>query len=163
MDILGIRMSFDQIVDTVGGVVSRMHRILLEEDIDKSSGYFTIAGAENNRPLLVVSIGSIPKRKTEEYLFFSIENSQRLAEMRDLNNHCSSWQSRDEESKYWGGAVSLNQSFIFSFSGLLELADEAVMLGAAWRLGLISREYAEKVAGISDNQYFRKLYESYSE
>jgi hypothetical protein len=48
--------------------------------------------------------------------------------------HVSSWESRDPGHDRWGGAIRI-EDLIFSFSGLPELADEALMLGVGLMYG----------------------------
>lgn len=91
---------------------------------DRKGGYLCIANAETGFPGAVVLIGSIPTEKAEKYLSFSMEKARRLA---SNPQHVSSWESRDPEQNRWGGAIRIDE-LIFSFSGLPELGDEALML-----------------------------------
>ena len=94
---------------------------------DRSGGYFCLADAETVLPLLIMAVGQVPVEKAGKYLSFCQEKAKRLAEHPD---HLSSWESRNPEKEQWGGAVRVGE-FIFSFSGLPEMGDEAVMLAVA--------------------------------
>ncbi|MDQ5970564.1 MAG: hypothetical protein QG603_341 [Patescibacteria group bacterium] len=91
----------------------------------------------------------------EQYLTLSQEKAERLQGL--WHKHLSSWQSRDPDNGRWGGAIIADQ-LIFSFSGLPELVDEAVVTAAAYWLGEIT-EYSQvlKIADISRNPFTEEL------
>lgn len=91
----------------------------------------------------------------EQYLAFSQEKAERLQGL--WHQHLSSWQSRDPDKGRWGGAIIADQ-LIFSFSGLPEKVDEAVVTAAAYWLGEIT-EYSQvlKIADISRNPFTEEL------
>lgn len=91
----------------------------------------------------------------EQYLALSQEKAERLQGL--WHKHLSSWQSRDPDNGRWGGAIIADQ-LIFSFSGLPELVDEAVVTAAAYWLGEIT-EYSQvlKIADISRNPFTEEL------
>ncbi len=64
----------------------------------------------------------------------------------------SSWITRDPDNgKYGGGIRFWAGRIVFAFSGLAEWADEMLMLIAAWRLKLITREEILRITDISNN------------
>ena len=76
---------------------------------------------------MLLPIGGVLEEKAEKYCAFAMEKVARLARHPD---HRTSYESRDPEENKWGGAVRIGD-YIFSMSGLPELADEAVMLTTA--------------------------------
>ena len=122
---------------------------------EKNSGYCTIISVADGRVLLSFQVGHCPREKFEKYYSFSHEKAQRLRKF-VFDGHVSSWQSRDESAGQWGGAISAG-SVIFSFSGLPELADEAIMLMAAVTCNFMSPETAIEIARISGNKFFTDL------
>jgi len=101
----------------------RTNDVLPEHD-KRLGGFFCIANGKTGLPYLVKVVGNPPEDKREAYFFFAREKARRLAEHPE---HMSSWESRNPELDQWGGAVRRGD-FIFSFSGLPELADEALIL-----------------------------------
>ncbi len=121
---------------------------------EKSGGYCVIKSRYDGRTLLVFQVGDVPLDKVEKYFSIANEKADRLITHKS-EGHWSSWQSRDGVSK-WGGAV-LVPDFIFSFSGLPELADEAVMLLAARACYLLLPNSACYIASISNNNLFHAI------
>ena len=95
----------------------------------------------------------MPAERGQKYLELAQEKARRLAEHPD---HWSSWQSRNPDEGKWGGAVNAG-AYIFSFSGLPELADEAAMLLTALSLGFLLEERAAAFAQYSGNELFYKM------
>lgn len=120
---------------------------------EKSSGYCVVKCLEG-RTLLVFQVGEVPYEKIEKYLRLANEKADRLAALTGLG-HKGSWQSRDGLEK-WGGAI-LAGEYIFSFSGLPELADEAVMLWTAMHCGVLPYSGAVEIASVSGNGVFRAI------
>lgn len=117
---------------------------------DKDSGYCVVKALEG-RTLLAFQVGEVLAEKVEKYLRLANEKADRLATRTGLG-HKTSWQSRDGLEK-WGGAILAND-LVLSFSGLPELADEAVMLWTAMHCGLLLYAPAVEIAKISDNKIF---------
>lgn len=91
----------------------------------------------------------------EQYLVFSQEKAERLHG--HWHQHLSSWQSRDPDKGCWGGAICADE-MIFSFSGLPEKVDEAVVTAAAYWLGEITEySHALQIADISRNPFTEEL------
>lgn len=96
-------------------------------------------------------IGSVPQGSQSRA--FCNEKAERV-----LNTGAaSSWMSRDPEKNQWGGAVRVHRDVIFSFSGLPEDTDEALVLVLAVRLELLTFEEAESIAKLSANEKFSRL------
>lgn len=104
-------------------------------------------------PELLMRYGEPDAKKALHYAQLCEEKARRLAQN---PQHLSSWQSRDEKLDRWGGAIRV-PDYIISFSGLPELADEALMLKTALVLRVIDLRYANKVADLSNNTIFRQL------
>ena len=144
----------------LGWTLSEMVIILRKESTlekpAKEGGYFTIFDMELGLPVIISSAGNYHPRMANIYLSFSQEKAVRLSCNSD---HLSSWESRDVESSCYGGAILVgeNRDYIISFSGLPELADEALMLALALRLLWITPEKALEIAKRSQNHYFAKI------
>ncbi len=117
---------------------------------EKNSGYCVIK-SRDYRTLLVFQVGDVPSEKVEKYLSLANEKADRLI-AHIAKGHWSSWQSRDGINK-WGGAV-LVPDFVLSFSGLPEMADEAIMLLTARACYMLLPTSACTIADISDNKLF---------
>jgi hypothetical protein len=122
----------------------------------KDSGYCVVKSSVRGRLILAFQVGECSDEKVEKYLRLANEKADRLRLFVDIG-HRSSWQTRDGKDK-WGGAV-LAGNLIFSFSGLPELADEAVMLWTATSCNCMSPEMAIEIARISDNKIFDAINE----
>ena len=109
---------------------------------DKKGGYFCVTDLKGSI-LLVMLIGEVAEEKIPRYSKVCIEKAQWLASHAD---HVSSWQSRNEAEDKWGGAIK-TKDFIFSFSGLPEMWDEACMVAVAAHF--ITRDDIHKIDGIS--------------
>lgn len=129
---------------------------------DRRGGYFClkILGADGFliRPMLA---GEVTNGKDEKYVAFCQEKALRLEAEHAAHGHVSSWQSRDPEHDKWGGAVlgpdDQKRQYAFSFSGLPELCDEAVMLLTAVQVGHLTKAEAIEIARISNNTFFMHL------
>ena len=95
----------------------------------RAGGYFCLSTVcYSNAPLRVMMVGDPPADKRAKYFELCIEKANRLiANGLGPQQHKLSWQSRNEAYDQWGGAVRWGD-YVFSFSGLPELADEALML-----------------------------------
>lgn len=119
---------------------------------NRNYGYFTIRRRNDGQILLVCQVGECPPEHAEKHMALSLEKSQRLFERHRDFGDISSFQSRNPCKGMWGGAICLN-NFIFSFSGLPELADEAAMLALAFQLDIISQRKINQIIKISNNQF----------
>lgn len=121
---------------------------------ERTGGYFCLAYKSSGLPALVAEIGEVNEEKKRKYYTFAKEKAFRLSITHTLE---TSWQSRNEAEDKWGGAVRCGK-WIFSFSGFPELLDEAMMLVLGVRSRTINMEKAQKMANISQNPYFLKLF-----
>lgn len=123
------------------------------DDQTRRGGYLCVARVNDGiaTPVVIALVGELPDLKLERCIYLCQEKMHRLA---DHPDHASAWQSRDPKEKKYGGAIRAGD-FILSFSGLPELADEALILGVAVRLGIMNRDAADLVAEISDNDIWR--------
>ena len=122
----------------------------------RTGGYFCLANAETGLPLLVLPLGQVPLEKAEKYLRLCQEKAKRLAEHLE---HLSSWESRNPDKEQWGGAVRVG-NLIFSFSGLPEMGDEAVMLAVAGSHYVGTKDVSETLSTIasrSQNELWDQL------
>ena len=140
-----------EIINTVTYLVEECAKLPNNPRPESKSGYFTFRSRKDGRLLIAVQIGECPIDKFAKYKFFSWEKSQRL-----LSNkrHLSSWQSRIEEEEMYAGAIVAND-FILSFSGLPELADEAVMLVTALAFGWGQLDKMLRIAVMSSNPFYK--------
>lgn len=142
------------IINTVNTVVKAYGNLPSNTD-GRCGGYLTVADPISGGLQLVMPIGEIAPVKLHKYCTFSQEKDIRLR--RELNNgHMSSWESRDPENDKWGGAIYAYK-YIYSFSGLPELADEAVMLITAILEKDLPKEMADNIAERSKNPIYHEL------
>lgn len=127
----------------------------LDSEAQRWGGYFCLYEicpgekiSPDSPPLFLAKIGNPIPEKVARYCQLCQEKARRLLENPD---HLSSWQSRDPGQGKWGGAVRAD-GLVFSFSGLHEKADEAVVVNLARYAGLLSDVLAQAVAEISDNK-----------
>ncbi|HMP67349.1 MAG TPA: hypothetical protein PKA60_01195 [Candidatus Paceibacterota bacterium] len=156
MKILGQKAGY--IISAVEQFIAELSDILTSEgQARECCGYLTImdTATTNGTVMLISQIGICPPDKWEKYFRFSQEKAARL----QLKRHdISSWQSRNEVLDQYGGAIRTTPGWlILSFSGLPELADEALMLYLAVQLGWMPIGEAMSIASISNNNYFQKL------
>jgi hypothetical protein len=124
-------------------------------DLDgKKGGAFCIF--QGGRIILHALIGDIPDEKVKKYWDLAAQKAERLS---IFDGHVSSWQSRRPPT-HWGGAVRCTE-MIFSFSGLPESWDEALMLLTAVDSDSMTRERADIIAGISDNPHWNPIRQAY--
>jgi hypothetical protein len=162
MEILGCTP--DSLITLVEKGIQLLH--LRSLDIEGGYGYFTVfddtADFVGAGLLLVCQINICPPDDAEMYLNISQEQAKRLFSRKE---DVSSFQSRNPETGKWGGAIRAAHS-ILSFSGLSEMANEALMVFVArkaiWPLktdGWISQNEADLIAHISRNPYIHKIIE----
>jgi hypothetical protein len=120
----------------------------------KNGGYFCLADSLTGSPFIVAAIGAVPVEKTQRYMGLAVEKAKRLA---DHPGQRTSWESRNPENDQWSGAVWCDR-FIFSFSGLPELGDEAAMLAVILRCHPSRENYVYEVAHMTRNPLFTHDY-----
>jgi len=133
------------------------HLLLDSKGQERRGGYFSVFSANDGVLILRTLIGEpSPPENEERYYTFSKEKGERLYMLLHIG-HLGSYQSRDPEKNRWGGAIWARK-FIFSFSGLPELADEALMLVLAIANQDIFLHEAREIAERSNNNVFEELY-----
>lgn len=140
----------------VNRALTPVTRQLQGEDAGRCGGYFCLSWTDSQGKVTILhhgEIGIMPNEKRKHFRKLSRDNL-----LRRLKNpgHVSSWQSRNPDLDLLGGDIKAG-SYDLSFSGLPELADEAVMLFLAVRLLLLTITEACAIAKISDNQYFLRI------
>ena len=145
-----MRKLVDEFVSSIEREIPRLNEQLPDTD-KRGGGYLCVTkvrgGIPEDAPLCIVRLGEPAKEKISKYFEFSLEKASRLSDHRD---HVSSWQSRDPENSRWGGAIRA-EDYILSFSGLVELADEAVLVNSAFKLGMITGEACSRIKEASGN------------
>lgn len=150
------------IVNRVQNTIQLQDQIPANEHPEKISGYLTIFNITLGYPELIIAIGLIPEEKRKKYLELSMEKAERLFQH---PKHVSSFQSRDGINK-WGGAIRIEwyeeveekiYQYILSFSGLTEAMDEAAVLDAVEKLGLIDDLVLDQIVQASNNDCYRQL------
>ena len=141
------------------GILSNFQKTGILSTSD-TGGFLTVL--YKNRPKkahMVAQVGKISNpNEVAKYRKLSQEKANRLWSKTNLEKgHVSSWQSRHPDTERYGGAIHAGD-YILSFSGLPELADQALMLTLAVELDLLTYEEACEIARISgDEKYFRAL------
>lgn len=129
----------------------------INADEKRKGGFLTIRDRERGHILYTLLIGQVSHEKADKYQCFSWEKGGRLrSHVTSEDKHLSSWQSRDPDRGYWGGAI-VTKKYIVSFSGLPELGDEAVSMIVAIRMYWMSKQEAERIARLSKNPFFVQL------
>jgi len=125
----------------------------------KKGGYLSVFSIPNAMLGFISCVGSIvPPEKWQDYARNSQEKGIRLLTTHQELGHLTSYESRDPDNNKWGGAVYADK-YIFSFSGLPELADEAIMLTLAVELDFLSLQNASDIAKRNNNPIFDSLAE----
>ena len=145
---------YDRESEELLGFIAEGIRLLGRCGVTKNYGYVTFFDARLGRNLLVTKVSMVPADKLEKYNRLSQEKASRLFAN---TAHVSSFQSRNEKLDRWAGAIRCLFPLILSFSGLPELADEALMIYVAYRAGWINAEMGERIAQISDNPYIVQM------
>lgn len=147
-------------IDVLNRCAERVIALVQKDEPERKGGYFSAFESDesvlNGYCVSGVCVGTSPAAKNLRYQTLSAEKAFRLAARPD---DLSSWQSRDPNDDKWGGAVRGDTS-IFSFSGLPELADEAISLYVAIEFEELTPEKAMEIAKISSNEYYFRLAES---
>ena len=111
--------------------------------------------AEQDGIVLTCLIGEISEpAKILQYTFACQEGAKRLLEYLE---HVSSWQSRDFDSKKYGGAIR-SDNLVISFAGLSEHLNEAFSSIVAWQMlpGMSLVRWTE-IQTVSRNIYMNKF------
>lgn len=122
---------------------------------DKRGGYCAVFENEISNPGLLFHIGESPQDKLGKRIEVALEKGRRL---QNWPEHLTSFQSRNHNVGCWGGAIR-GRNFIFSFSGLPELWDEAVTFVLAIRLRQLQESDVLRQIGEDRNPHLRPLLE----
>ena len=122
----------------------------------KEGGMFCLLDEQTGEFLVEPTIiGQIVNGKAEIYTSFCQEKARRLLEHikngRD-NQHWLSWESRNPDLDQWGGAICDENFHIWSFSGLTEEQDEALMIMSAHLCGQMINAAPKWLSEISGNR-----------
>ena len=120
----------------------------------KRGGYLCVTD-QLGRIQIKIPVGEIDEDKAHLYAEFVSEKASRLA---GHTQHISSWQSRNEKEKMFGGAIRAS-SLIFSFSAFPEHWDEAFMVALARACVPkdISGDLIARIQQASDNPHICNL------
>jgi hypothetical protein len=148
------------IIDNLPREFNQVWNSLQKEEKEKyTGGYFCLTDVDNPEcPRFMMYLPTLFPERQSKCFRLSLEKAQRLLEH---PTDCSSWQSRNQNDSKWGGAVRWGD-FAFSFSGLPELKDEALMLyllhtSRRWPGFLTSGPFHGQlinIARFSGNSYF---------
>lgn len=119
---------------------------------EKKGGYLTIVDKKTAEIILIYKVGRIAPEKVAKYFKISQQKADQLYLNPDL---VSSWQMRDPEKGWYGGAIS-TEKLIFSFSGLSEHGDEYVVTSIALMFEMLDLGQARNIFMISKNPYAKK-------
>jgi len=151
------------LLDLAKGMTDKPHRK------DDRRGYLTLLSVPAGQILFTIPFGEIPNEKFEKYFELSQEKAMRLyyeINMHLPNGHTTSFQSRDESIDKYGGAIYSNchiYQHIFSFSGIPELIDEAMMIVLAKQLAKDDgHEIVTEIEALERNPYWKPLAQSFS-
>lgn len=98
-------------------------------------------------------------KKWHRFVDFSREKATRLAEHTD---HQLSSQSRDDEKERFSGAVRGPDNMLYSFSGLPQETDEALVLSGMVHAGIITDSFAIRLLSkchSSNTDHFLEIHE----
>lgn len=131
-------------------------------DPTKTGGCMTVMQAERTAETVVTGelVLVVESGKKERYAELSIEKAVRLLRMHREKGHLSSFQSADESREKYPGAILAydpsGRRYIFSFSALPAIYDEAAMLLLARAFGMQKKKLLE-IAWMSKNQVYLDL------
>jgi len=145
-----------QIITTAEACFEVMKALLKREGEVRHSGYFTVSKVNSLAHLIAIELGDGGLQAQDDLDRFQVNSKEKATRLISGINegYTTSWQTRNPNENHYGGAVIICDEYAFSFSGLPELHDEALMLYVAYCSGLISKSDAFKIASISENDYF---------
>ena len=121
----------------------------LAQEQHRFGGYLCVCGSTQSAdlpPIMIVEVGHPTKH--ERRFNLCQEKAKRLLAHPE---HLSSWQSRCTEQSQYGGAIR-TPDYVLALAGLIEEADEAILVNAACALGLLNRSTAGAIASYSNNE-----------
>lgn len=133
---------------------------------DRQGGVLVLAKDPEGAEYIAVAIGTVPDDDPKKYCQTALKKCKAIW----LNCGHSSFAHRDEANEIYGGGIALSTtdytfgspaeeyiSGYLAFSGLPELADEALVLVLALDMGWIMHASAQVIAEASNNPYFAPL------
>lgn len=164
-------LSKAKLVQELVGVAAKALGTVLEhldeqegKPTERRGGFFYAAPelvpGDPENMLLHVRLGIVSGEKWLKYWALSREKAGRLAgrpgdisshQTRDANARLGIEPTKEERWGMWGGAIR-TKDFVFSFSGLSEHGDEAVMLLAALEMSQLTLEQAHAIMEASNNE-----------
>lgn len=108
-------------------IVERFQPMSSDGTKARTGGYLVVADSQTGLPLLVMPVGKITDPDDAAmFLELALEKARRPVQHPE---HLTSWESRDETRKHFGGSIRLHsEPLILSFSGLPEKLDTAFVL-----------------------------------
>jgi hypothetical protein len=144
-------------------------KLIGEKEFDDHwTGVLVVKCIDDQNTIRTKRMISADNPKAEKYGILAPEKANRLHSF-ILSGHLTSYESRNPKSDvfvargrnekwgHWGGAVLISKDFIFSFSGLPELLDEAFVCFLGLKSGLMSREQFNKIKKRRENNKYLKL------
>jgi len=163
---------FNDIIDKTKYLIAISKEAKGNPSPDKSGGFLTF-GLKDFEQNYMGFIGEVPMEKQLKYSRLSQEKAYRiysdwLRNIDDLKEVFSSYQTRNPDLNMWGGAVLFEHKYvapnIISFSGLSEVADEALsfILGHSFGFTKGNEELFEKVKKTSDNPVIENMFDRFN-
>ncbi|MFA4999416.1 MAG: hypothetical protein WC519_01680 [Parcubacteria group bacterium] len=136
-----------KIISIVLGILGKICTLI--EDEFRKGGY--LAFVDKKGLAFKTSVGSFLEEKEEKNRSFSQEKAERA-----FRTVMPSFETRDPDNEKWGGGIFAGEYGI-GFSGLPELADEALAVWLAEELKLISHDEAEEITSKSGSNIYYNL------
>jgi len=158
------------IADRAAELFNIFHSLPQYNQKDLKGGVLVLVPDETCASCFSVTIGEVPNNDPTKYCKIAMS---KCAVLRNAKRARSSYALRDESCGIYGGGISFRHKwetdfhvYTFSgkaylaFSGLPELADEALVLVLAIDMGWTTEKKAKKIVQASANPYFEPLLEA---
>ena len=143
-------LEIDEVMVVVPDMMARLQQV--SDFKGKEGGMFYLLDQAGNVLVEPTAIGKVAEDKLAKYTELCQEKASRLRQRRlDGHEEWQSWESRDAENGKWGGAI-FDGRYYWSFSGLTEEQDEALMVMSAHMCGQMMNGSPEVYAKTSDNR-----------
>jgi len=170
--------TFGRIVDTAGKLIDLSTRLDSNPAKEKAGGYAVWGPGGASGQLFSCEVGTIRgEAKRAKYRALSLEKALRVQSdfLRDpftdpVRTTVSSWQTRDEEMRRYGGAVffgytgadNTREFDVISFSGSTEIVDQSISLLVGRELRLTNPQFVDRVMSISGGwEVYSELFGAY--
>lgn len=169
------RFDYRGVEETASALVAISRELKGNPSPEKEGGYLTVVPSGFSEGVHVLEIGSFPEEKYDKYRSLSAEKASRVFanwlrapfNERSRDDVVSSYQTRDPDLNMWGGAVVFDSRTNFevvrypnivSFSGLSELADEALsyVIGRSLHYGE-GPDLLQKIKDTSGNELIDEM------